>query len=89
MTVSDERPIGSLRNIGPRSAAWLIEVGLVTEADLRRAGPVASYAKVKASRPQSVSLNLLWSLQAALLDIDWTELPDDLKDRLRNELAGE
>lgn len=61
----------------------------MTENDLRRAGPVAAYAKVKASRPEAVSLNLLWSLQAALLDIDWTDLPDEVKDTLRNELAGE
>lgn len=61
----------------------------MTENDLRRAGPVAAYAKVKASRPEAVSLNLLWSLQAALLDIDWTELPEDVKNRLKSELAGE
>ncbi len=89
MTVAGERPIGSLRNIGPRSAAWLTEAGLATEADLRHAGPVAAYAKVKASRPETVSLNLLWSLQAALLDIDWTELPEGVKNRLKSELAGE
>lgn len=89
MTVAGDRPIGSLRNIGPRSAAWLIEAGFATEADLGRTGPVVAYAKVKGCHPRAVNLNLLWSLQAALLDIDWTELPTDLKDRLRNELAGE
>lgn len=88
MSAGAARPIGGLRNIGPRSAAWLVEVGVVTEKDLRRIGPVAAYVKVKAAQPQAVGLNLLWSLQAALLDIRWTELPDAAKDALKRELTA-
>ena len=82
------KPIGSLRNIGPRSAHWLVETGVATDEDLRRIGPVAAYARVKAAQPKTVSLNLLWSLQAALLDIRSTDLPDEMKAALKRELAA-
>jgi hypothetical protein len=29
-----------------------------------------------------MSLNLLWGLQAALLDLPWNELPPDIKEEL-------
>ncbi|MEM7444526.1 MAG: TfoX/Sxy family protein [Pseudomonadota bacterium] len=87
MTVATDTPVARLRNLGPRSAAWLAEVGIDTEADLRHIGPMAAYAKVKALRPQDASLNLLWSLQAAVLDMRWNELPSEVKDALRRKLA--
>jgi hypothetical protein len=42
-----------LRNIGPKSAAWLRQVGLRTEADLVAVGPVEAYMRVRAAAPQT------------------------------------
>ncbi len=72
----------SLRNLGPKSAKWLAEVGLETRADLEQVGSVAAYRKVRASGSQ-VSLNLLYALEGALLDVHWNELPAPLKAKLR------
>ena len=36
-----------LRNIGPKSAAWLRQVGLRTPEDLAAAGPVEAFMRVK------------------------------------------
>ena len=36
-----------LRNIGPKSAAWLRQVGLRTEADIVAVGPVEAYMRVR------------------------------------------
>jgi len=33
-----------------------------------------------------VTLNRLWGLQAALLDIPWNELPLDIKEELRKQV---
>ena len=52
-----------MKNLGPVSALWLREAGVVTVADLHRLGPVVAYRLVKARRPQA-SLNLLWALAA-------------------------
>jgi len=55
--------------------------------DIRRIGVTTCYRRVQADHPNEVSLNLLWALQAALLGIRWTELPDAIKEQLRLELG--
>jgi len=82
------RPIGDLRNIGDCSAQWLAEAGVATKRDLRRIGPVAAYTIVKANHPSSANLNLLWALQAAVVDMTLNELPDAVKAELKRELAS-
>ena len=64
-----------LRNIGPKSAAWLRQVGLHSLQDLRDAGPVGAYMKVRRAGFKP-SLNLLYALEGALLDCHWQEVPD-------------
>jgi len=81
-------PIENLRNLGPTSAAWLREAGITTISELTRTGPVVAYRLVKAKQPQA-SVNLLWALAARLLDVDWRDLSDEEKDRLRREAEQE
>ncbi|MBI5667485.1 MAG: TfoX/Sxy family protein [Chloroflexi bacterium] len=75
--------LSELRNIGPKSAEWLREVGIVTLDDLEELGAVEAYQRVKHRFPERVSLNMLYGLQAALLNIHWTELPPDMKADLK------
>ena len=81
-------PIENLRNLGPASATWLREAGITTISDLTRTGLVVAYRLVKAKQPKA-SLNLLWALAAGLLDVDWRDLSDEEKDRLRREAEAE
>ena len=71
-----------LRNIGPKSAAWLRQVGLRTQEDLESVGAVEAFIRVKRAgfRP---SLNLLYALEGALQDCHWQEVPE----ARRNELV--
>ncbi len=73
-----------IRNVGPKSAAWLRQVGVRTTEDLARVGPVDAFLKVKRAgfRP---SLNLLYSMAGALADCHWADLPEERKQEL---LAG-
>ncbi|WP_419403553.1 TfoX/Sxy family protein [Stenotrophomonas rhizophila] len=64
-----------LRNIGPKSAAWLRQVGLRTAEDLAAAGSVGAFVKVRRAGFKP-SLNLLYSLEGALQDCHWQELPE-------------
>ncbi|MFN3311698.1 MAG: TfoX/Sxy family protein, partial [Thermomonas sp.] len=64
-----------LRNIGPKSAAWLRQVGLRTPEDLAAAGAVGAYVKVRRAGFKP-SLNLLYALEGALADCHWQEVPD-------------
>jgi len=64
-----------LRNIGPKSAAWLRQVGLRTREDLEAAGAVDAFVKVRRAGFKP-SLNLLYSLEGALIDCHWQEVPE-------------
>ena len=70
-----------IRNVGPKSAAWLRQVGVRTQEDLVRLGPVDAFMKVKRAgfRP---SLNLLYALAGAIEDCHWADLPDERKSAL-------
>lgn len=70
-----------LRNIGPKSAAWLRQVGLRTHGDLAAAGPVEAFMRVRRAgfRP---SLNLLYALEGALQDCHWQEVPEARRQEL-------
>ena len=74
-------PDAKLRNIGPKSAAWLRQVGLHTPESLAEAGTVGAFMRIKRAgfRP---SLNLLYSLEGALLGCHWRDIPDDRRQQL-------
>lgn len=74
-----------MKNLGPKSSEWLVSIGVHSLNDVARLGVVETYKRVKAAYPEKVTLNMLWGLQAALLDIPWNELPQDIKDQLRRE----
>ena len=77
-----------MKNLGPKSTEWLASIGVHSLDDVAKIGVVETYKRVKAAYPEKVTLNMLWGLQAALLDIPWNELPPDIKAQLRKE-AGE
>lgn len=78
---------GKIRNVGPKSAAWLRQIGVRTTEDLARIGPVDAFLKVKRAgfRP---SLNLLYSMAGALADCHWAELPEAHKQELLDALGS-
>jgi DNA transformation protein and related proteins len=76
-----------MKNIGPKSREWLAFVGVHTLDDVAKLGVVETYKRVKAAYPEKVSLNLLWGLRAALLDLPWNELPPDIKSELRKQVG--
>jgi DNA transformation protein and related proteins len=75
-----------MKNMGPKSREWLASVGIHTLDDVAALGVVETYKRVKAAYPEKVSLNLLYGLQAALLDLPWNELPQDIKDELKRQV---
>jgi hypothetical protein len=77
-------PTGTkLRNIGPKSAAWLRQTGIRTQEDLEAVGSLAAYVRVKRAGFKP-SLNLLYALEGAILGCHWQEIPEER----RNELVA-
>ena len=76
-----------IRNVGPKSAAWLRQVGVRTTEDLIRVGPVEAFLKVKRAgfRP---SLNLLYAMAGAMADCHWADLSEERKQELLAALGA-
>ena len=72
---------GKLSNVGPKSAAWLRQVGIRSQDDLVAAGAVGAFMKVKRAGFKP-SLNLLYALEGALLDCHWQEIPEARRSEL-------
>lgn len=70
-----------LRNIGPKSAAWLRQTGIRTQEDLVAVGSLAAYVRVKRAGFKP-SLNLLYALEGAILGCHWQEIPDERRSEL-------
>jgi DNA transformation protein and related proteins len=83
----EERPIASLKNLGPTTARDLAEVGVATFAELQEVGPVDAWHRLNELRPKQYSLVGLYALAGALLDKEWKELPPDYRTQLRDEAA--
>jgi hypothetical protein len=70
-----------MRNIGPKSAAWLRQVGLRSLEDLAAVGTVEAFMRVKRAGFKP-GLNLLYAIEGALLDCHWQEVPDERRHEL-------
>ena len=84
--MNEDRSVDELRNLGPKSKQWLNNVGIFTKADLAHVGSVIAYRIVKEAGYPATA-NLLYALEAALLDIDWRALDSEQKERLRREVG--
>jgi DNA transformation protein len=71
----------TLKNLGNTSVNWLHAIGIHTRDELAQIGPVQAYNRIR-ERGIKVSKVLLYALQAALLDVHWSELDADLKQKL-------
>ncbi|MGV8944139.1 TfoX/Sxy family protein [Thermomonas sp.] len=70
-----------MRNIGPKSAAWLRQVGLRSLHEISDIGVVEAFMKVRRAGFKP-SLNLLYALEGAVLDCHWQEVPDTRRTEL-------
>ena len=70
-----------LRNIGPKSMAWLRQTGIRSLDDLKAVGSLNAFVRIKRAGFKP-SLNLLYALEGAVLDCHWQELPDDRRSEL-------
>jgi DNA transformation protein and related proteins len=79
--------IRSMRNIGPRSAAWLNTVGINTIDDLVETGVIEAFLRARAAFPRQVTLNLLYALEGAMLNIPWNKLSEEIKANLQEQVS--
>ena len=77
-----------IRNIGPKSMAWLRQTGVRTLEDLQSVGALAAFVRIKRAgfRP---SLNLLYALEGAILGCHWQEIPEERRTALVQSAEAE
>jgi len=78
--------LAGLRNLGPKSRAWLLAAGIRSRDDLRKLGVIEACRRVRANG-QPVSVLLAYALEGALADCHWNALPGETRQALRAEFA--
>ena len=76
--------LAELKNVGAKSAAWMIEIGVDTPERLAELGAVETYRRMKAAHPREVSLCAVWALQGAIDGIASHHLHPDIKQALKD-----
>jgi DNA transformation protein and related proteins len=83
------KSVRDLNNIGLKTAMWLESIEIKTLKDIETLGVIEVYQRLKLAYPEKVSLNALWALQGAVLDIPWNQLPESMKENLKQRLQKE
>lgn len=76
-----------IRNLGPVSRGWLATAGIHTLGHLREVSVVNAYNLVRAHGHRA-TLSLLWAMQGALMDVQWSKVPSNIKRDLLQRLES-
>ena len=80
------RSLQSTLNLGPKSSAWLREIGLTSLEEVRALGPIEVCRRLHAGgRP--VSALMAYALEGALTGCHWNAIPCETKEFLAAEFA--
>jgi DNA transformation protein len=77
-----------LPGLGPKTEAWLVEVGINTPDDLRSSGAIRAFIKLKNESRCRPGLNFLYALAGAIEGRHWLTVARSEKGRLLMELEG-
>lgn len=81
--------VGKLKGLGPKSEKCLNEIGIFTQSDLEKIGPVRAFLKLKKECTlMKPSLNFLYAMIGALEGVHWKDIVKNEKGRLLIELEG-
>jgi TfoX-like protein len=77
-----------MKNLGRVSKRMLADIGVTTPAGLREIGSVEAFLRLKYTTEHRVSLNALYAMEAALLDVHWRHLPAARKAEIRAAVSS-
>lgn len=78
----------SAKNIGATIEKCLHEIGIFTLADLEETTPVEAFKKIRGNHPEKTIpvCYYLYSLEGALLNMHWNDIPPERKEELRKKI---
>ena len=73
------------KNIGTTIEKYLNEIGIFTLANLAETTSVKAFIKIREQHPEKTIpvCYYLYSLEGALLNLHWNDLPSELKEELK------
>lgn len=76
------------KNIGTTIEKYLNEIGIFSLADLAEITSVEAFKKIRKNYPGKTFpvCYYLYSLEGALLNLHWNDLPPDLKEELKTKV---
>lgn len=77
-----------LPGLGPKSEAWLMEVGITSPDELREIGAVRAFTRLQKKCSTKPSLNFLYAMVGAIEGESWLKIAKHEKSRLLTELEG-
>jgi DNA transformation protein len=89
METRTKNSLKGAKNIGSTIIRRLNEIGVYSLADLAEISPVKAYKKICEQNPNKTFpvCYYLYSLQGALLDLHWDDLPEELKNDLLKQVG--
>lgn len=89
MTTHFSNSLKGAKNIGVTIEKCLNEIGVYSLADLAQMTPVKAYQNICEHHPDKTFpiCYYLYSLQGALLDLHWDDLPNKLKAELKKQVG--
>ena len=77
-----------VKNIGPTIEKRLNEIGVFSLSQLQALTPVEAYNMIKLKHPGKTIpvCYYLYSLQGALMDLHWNDVPEDIKRKLTGQI---
>ena len=89
MTMSQNRKLSDLKNIGKKIAGRLNEAGIFSEDELRLVGAVGAHRMIKEKHPNETLpvCYYLYSFEGALSDKHWDAIGEQKKLQLRAQVG--
>jgi DNA transformation protein len=86
--MKQNKELTGLKNIGNKIAGLLNEVGIFSEDDLHKVGPVGAYRMLKAKYPGETLpvCYYLYSFEGALSDKHWDDIGEKRKRELKEKI---
>ena len=80
----------SLRNIGKELEKKLKSVDISTAEELKAIGSKEAFSKLKRKYPNDKAMSLvhLYALEGAVTDIEFNQLPENIKESLKHHSEG-
>ncbi|KKJ75330.1 hypothetical protein WH95_19085 [Kiloniella litopenaei] len=90
MNPASKEELLALKNLGPKSVAQLVDIGITSSDQLIELGTEEVFRRLyfRFCDEQRLSVNYLYALEGAIIGCDWRLIPMDRKQELKNLLKG-